>query len=380
MAKNYFWSGKSIDRANQWLKAIEESENLGVLINHGQIDQIHALLSQKPPIDAASKAKTDTLITDVILHFIKSLQQGSTRFDHDQISINRDSLYISQLLKPGFMNSVSTSISSLDCKDHDYTIYKKFLKDSLTITDTVKRAIIIVAMNYRRYLSLNHTSEFVLINIPEAEAWYFKNNALALKMRTVVGKKTTQTPTIASYIPSITTFPYWNVPRDIAIKEILPKIQKNENYLEQNNFDVVDANSTVVDDDGLNWNDFNEKDFPYYFRQATGSDNALGVVKFNLENPFSIFLHGTSNQKTFANEYRFLSHGCIRLENPFDLANALLRGKLDIEELKEGKKDQVQSVKPLPDKIPTFIIYMPVRIDGKTVTFLNDVYGLIKER
>ena len=375
--KNWF-SGKSLKRANQWLVALESADSLDIIVNKEEISSIRKVLSSKTTIDAITKAKTDTLLTDLVLHFLKNLHQGNSRFDYDEISVNRDSVYILQLLKPRFLSSVSKIISELDCKDHDYKVYRKFLRDSISTMDSLKRKTILCAMNYRRFLSINYQSEFILVNIPQTEAEYFKNGKLAIKMRTVVGKKTKQTPTIASYIASITTFPDWNVPYQIAVDEILPKVQKNENYLEQNNYEVVDANGNYVDDSELNWNDFNTKNFTYFFRQSSGSENALGVVKFDLQDPFSIFLHGTSNQKTFSKDFRFLSHGCIRLEKPFDLADSLFRGKLDIKELESGKTDKKPRIITLHDKIPTFIIYMPIKIEGERVAFLKDEYGLMK--
>jgi len=376
--KNWFYC-KGLGRAKQWLDEIESSAGrLGIIVPHEQISEIRAVLLSKIKIDDSVKVKTDTLITNVVLHFIKDLEQGSSSFNYDGISVNHDSLYISQLRRPRFLTSVSAVISSLDCKDHDYKVYKKFLKDSVSIADSLKCKTIICAMNYRRFISTNCQSEFILVNIPQTEAVYFRNGKCAIQMRIVVGKKTKQTPTIASYITSITTFPNWNVPHQIAVDEILPKVQKNENYLEQNNYEVVDANGNEIDDSELNWNDINANNFTFFFRQSSGSENALGVVKFNLQDPFSIFLHGTSNQKTFSRDFRFLSHGCVRLEKPFELADSLLEGKLDIEDLKTGKTEKEPEVLLLHNKLQTYIIYSPVRIDGERVTFLKDEYGLIK--
>lgn len=373
-------SGIGLNGAYQWLAAIESADSFGIMVNKEQLSRIRSAVLSKTPIDPIAKAKTDTLLTDVVLHFLKNLQQGSSRFDDDEISVNHDSLYISQLLsfKPISLNSVSNLIAMLDCKDHDYILYKKFMNDSIAAADSIKHKTIVLAMNYRRFLCMNNQSEYILINIPEAEAKYYKNNMLAIHMRAVVGKKSKQTPTIASYIPSITTFPYWNVPYKIAVDEILPKVQKNENYLEQNSYEVVDAKGNEVDESELNWNHFNTKNFPYYFRQSSGSDNSLGVVKFDLQDTFSIFLHGTSNQGAFSRDYRFLSHGCIRMEKPLELADSLLRGKLDIKALEAGTPDTKPTIIKLQDKIRTYIMYMPVKIDSESVTFLKDEYGLIK--
>lgn len=375
----WFTSRKDIKRANEWLKVIESADNSGFVPDKLQTEQIHAALSQNfKKMDNFLKEKTDRQITGLILNFLKYLQQANIHFEYDEVNVPRDSVYFFQLIFSGTKGPVSKIVSAFDCKDPDYLVLKKFMHDSISDKNSVKYKTVLLAMNYRKYLSVNHHPEYILVNIPEAEAVYYKNSLPVIKMRTVPGRKTNQTPTIASYITSIVTFPHWNVPYDIAVKEILPKIQKDENYLEQHNFDVVDAKGNVMSDSVLNWKSYTEKNFPYFFRQSTGSDNSLGVLKFYLQNPFSIFLHATSNPGAFAKDYRFLSHGCIRLEKPFELADALLRGRIDIEELKSGKKDTESTIIKLPVKVPVFIIYMPVTVAGNKVTFLPDVYGLIK--
>lgn len=373
----WFSSGKNIKRAIEWLTVINSSDNLGIVPNKLQIDELRTALYNNNMIDSI-KENIDKQITGMVLNYIKYLQQGNIYFEYDEVSVFRDTVYIYQLLNFENKELVSKIVSRLDCKDSDYVVLKKYLKDSITMEDTLKYKIVLLAMNYRRYLTMNHQSEYIIVNIPTAEAEYYRNDSLRIKMRTVMGKKINTTNIFASYITNIQTFPFWNVPRSIAVKEIIPKVQKNADYLEKNNFDVLDTNGNVMEDYELHWEDYSEKYFPYYFRQSTGADNALGVIKFDLKNPSSIFLHATSNPVVFSKEYRFLSHGCIRLEKPFELADALLRGKIDIEELKKGKNNTLSDTIKLPHKVPTFIIYMPVTVVGKKVTFFQDVYGLIK--
>lgn len=377
---NLFWfsSGKDIRRANEWLNTIEPANGFGLVYNKLQIDQVRAVLSVRSRTDIAANEKTDQQITGIVLSFIKDLQEGVVHFEYDEVSVPRDSDYIYQLRNSKTKGSVSKIVSQLDCKDRDYLVLKKYLKDSITDKDTLKFKTVAMAMNYRRYLTINHQPEYILVNIPTAEAEYYRNGKLELKMRTVAGKKKNQTPTIASYITSIVAFPAWNVPHTIAVTEILPKVQKDERYLEQHNFDVVDAKGNVLDDSELDWAGYSKKNFPYFFRQSTGADNSLGVIKFDLNNPFSIFLHATSWQGAFEKDFRFLSHGCIRLEKPFELADALLRGKIDIQELKKGKKNTESDILTLPVKIPVYIFYVPLSVAGNDITFLPDVYGLIK--
>ena len=373
----WFSSDKNRNRATEWLTMIESADNLGIVSDKYESNQIHVALLSNNTLDNINKEQRDQQITGMVLKFLKNLQEGNIRFDYDEVNVSRDSVYIQQLLnsKPG--ETVSQMVARLDCKDRDYIVLKQYLKDSITSKDTMKFKKVIVAMNYRRYFSANHPTEYIVANILATEASYYRNDFLKLKMRTVVGRKKNPTPLIASYITNIVTFPHWNVPHSIAVKEILPKVQKNENYLEQNSYDVVNGRGKVIDDSNLKWKDYTEKNFPYFFRQATGPRNALGVLKFNLENPFSIFLHSTGQQSAFSRNDRFLSHGCIRLAKPLELAKELLPDKIDIKELKSGKKNTKSKILDLPHKIPVFIIYMPVTVNGRKIAFLKDVYDLI---
>ena len=355
----WFSSDENVKRATEWLMMIETSGHLGIVSDQIQSDQIRVALLSNNSLDNIYKEQRDRQITGLVLNFIKVLQEGNIKFDYDAVSLLRDTIYINQLRNSKPHESVSEMVSRLDCKDHEYAVLKNFLNDSIKTMDTLKYKKIALAMNYRRYFTVNHPPERIVVNIPETEVYYYQNDFLKVKMRAVVGKKMTPTPTIASYVTNIVTFPRWNVPHSIAVEEILPKVHMKENYLEQNNYDVVDAKGHVIDESLLNWKAYNEKNFPYYFRQAKGSRNALGIIKFDLQNPFSIFLHATSWQGAFAKDYRFLSHGCIRLEKPFVLADRLLSSENNIKKLKTSRKNREPKTIILTHKVPVFIVYSP---------------------
>ncbi len=377
---NQFWfsSNKNIKRANEWLDVLDSAHNFGLVSDKIQIEQARMALEANNKKDTALLEATDQQITGLVLNFMKEIQEGIVHFDFDEVHIPRDSVYASQLLNSKHSESVTDMITRLECKDPAYVIYKKFLNDSITSDNTTKYKKIVLAMNYRRYLSLNSHSEYVIANIPATEVEYYRNDTTSLKMRSVAGKKKNPTPTIASYITDIVSFPFWHVPSSIASKELLPKVQMDETYLERKNFEVVDAKGNIVDDYDLNWEDYTEKNFPYFFRESTGPNNSLGVLKFNLKNPYSIYLHDTNSKWAFEKDYRFLSHGCIRLEKPVELAQLLAGVKIDTAALKSGKQDTESQIIKLDKKIPVFIIYMPVQLVGQQVTFLPDVYGLVK--
>ena len=375
----WFSSRKDTKRATEWLVEIENEKESGLVSRKLMTGEIRTAMLGKNIRNKILKANTDRQITSLILSFLKELQEVNVHFDYDGVSQPQpDSVYIYQLMNSKNKGSVSKIVSELDCQDHDYQFLKKFLKDSIKDKNSLKYKSVVLSMNYLKYLALNHHQEYIVANIPETEVRYYRDNQLKLKMKTVAGKKKNPTPTIASYITDIITFPFWNVPYSIASKELLPKVQKDESYLERNNFEVVDGKGNVVDDSDLDWVSYTETNFPYFFRESTGPNNSLGVLKFNLGNPFSIYLHDTNSKGAFAKEFRFLSHGCIRLEKPIELADLLTRGKVNVWELKTGEKDTESKTIRLDQKVPVFIVYMPVIVEGQKVTFLNDVYGLVQ--
>lgn len=372
-------SAKGIKKAAEWLDAIESAHYSGFKPDKSVLVQIRTSLENPNDLDKANQDQVNKKITDLILNFLKVLQVGNVHFDFDEVRVPRDSVYLTQLQSFKMRQSVQDIMVSLESKDREYLTFKRYLLDSITPADSLKYKSLMLSMNFHKYLIYNKTQEYIIVNIAAAEARYIRKGLPDMTMRTVVGTKKRQTPLISSYLTSIVTFPFWNVPFEIAAKELIPKVQKNENYLEQNNFEIVDAKGNLIEDSDLNWKDYNEKNFPYFFRQATGAGNSLGVLKFNLGNPFSIFLHSTSSPSSFAKDYRFLSHGCIRLEKPLELADGLLRGNIDLVELKGGKKNTESHTLKLPEKIPVFIIYMPAIVVGDRVKYLPDVYGLLKK-
>jgi murein L,D-transpeptidase YcbB/YkuD len=375
----WYASRKDTKRATEWITAIEAAKESGLVSRELMTSKIRTAMLGKNIRSKVAKEITDKQITGLVLNFIKELQEVNVHFDYDEVRFLRsDSIYIHQLLNSKNKGPVSKLVLELDCQDHDYQILRKFLKDSISDKNTLKYKSVVLSMNYLKYLSLNHHPEYIVANIPETEVRYYQNGKLKLKMKSVVGKKKNPTPTIASYITNIVTFPFWNVPFSIASKELLPKVQKDESYLEKNNFEVVDAKGNLIDDSDLKWDSYTEKNFPYFFRESTGPNNSLGVLKFNLGNPFSIYLHDTNSKGAFAKESRFLSHGCVRLEKPIELADLLTRGKVNVWELKTGQKDTESKTIRLDEKVPVFIVYMPVIVDGEKVTFLKDEYGLIR--
>lgn len=216
----------------------------------------------------------------------------------------------------------------------------------------------------------------VAVNLPAAHLELVRNGEITLAMRVVVGDVRHQTPTMQTTMTSVVLNPTWTVPPSIATREILPKLRKDGQYLVNNNMQILDAfpeNTPESQGLGVDWNKYGK--FPWRIRQAPGPDNALGQVKFNLSNDDDIYLHDTPKRQYFGRIFRALSHGCVRLERPVALAQALVPAdyvdKVD-DLIAETNTKTLRLERPLT----VYLMYMTAwaEEDG-TIQFRDDLYG-----
>ena len=196
----------------------------------------------------------------------------------------------------------------------------------------------------------------VEVNLPAATAVLFRDGFPYMSMNVVVGAPKHETPELSSIIDSIVLNPPWNIPRSIIMNEIKPHIRRDPKYLKKNR---------------MYW----MKD---QLIQEPGPWNALGRVKFDFPNPYSVYLHDTPSRQLFTDPERAASHGCVRLERPVDLAVELLRGNSDwSREAVEAavENGRTQRIK-LQDPMPVVLSYQTAFADADgTVHFRTDVYG-----
>ena len=168
--------------------------------------------------------------------------------------------------------------------------------------------------------------------------------------------------------------PTWTVPYSIATKEMLPKIKRDPDYFDKRDFEVRDGSGATIDPATVDWSKVTRRNFRYTFVQPGGPNNALGRVKFIFPNRYAVYLHDTPSKALFAKSERAFSHGCIRVENPFSLAEVLLGdqgwNRTRMEALTATKT--VHLSKPLA----VLLLYWTADVgqDG-ALRFLNDIYG-----
>jgi murein L,D-transpeptidase YcbB/YkuD len=237
-----------------------------------------------------------------------------------------------------------------------------------------------IEMNMERWRleTKQFPKRYVIVNIPQFEMKVFDDDTLYMESRVVVGLPEKPTPLLESKIQYIMLYPYWNVPYSIASKEILPVLKRDTSYLRKKNFDVVDWHGELVDPKTINWKRYTEKYLPYRFRQREGEDNSLGIMKFNFNNKYGVYLHDTNSKRYFKRDVRALSHGCMRLENYMDLARYLIRldsVKYPFDSLEADIAKQEQKQVNLKKPIPIFTKYYSAFVDeDEGLMLFMDIY------
>jgi len=215
----------------------------------------------------------------------------------------------------------------------------------------------------------------VTVNIPEFRLWIMNKDQVHYTTRVVVGTPKNQTAVFNDEIEHIVVNPYWNVPSSIATNEIKPHLIANPGYLASQNMEML-SGGKVINASAVDWTQTNINRF--HIRQKPGPGNALGRVKFLFPNQHDIYLHDTPSKSLFSRSFRAYSHGCVRVENPMDFADALLQLEptLTAETLTAAFGDTERWFN-LKNKVPVHISYFTLRVDADgTIRSYGDVYGM----
>jgi L,D-transpeptidase YcbB len=218
----------------------------------------------------------------------------------------------------------------------------------------------------------------VHVNIPEFRLVIMDGERLHYTTRVVVGTPRNQTPVFNDEIEYIVVNPYWNVPASIAVNEIAPRLMNNPGYLAGQNMELL-YGGRVVNAAAVDWSTTSIRNFS--IRQRPGAGNALGQIKFLFPNQHDVYLHDTPSKSLFQRSFRAYSHGCIRVQNPMEFADALLAREPGLTRASLEKQfGPREAWNTLKTHIPVHITYFTLRVDedGHIRSF-GDVYGHNKQ-
>ncbi|MGZ3294713.1 MAG: L,D-transpeptidase family protein [Xanthobacteraceae bacterium] len=225
-------------------------------------------------------------------------------------------------------------------------------------------------------MNFSFGQRYVVVNLPATFAEAVENDHVVRRYRVIVGKTEKPSPTLTAEITSVNLNPTWTVPSSIAKTEISAHMRKDPGYLARMHMEVLDGHDTPIDPHAVDWSGTHTPNFTV--RQQNGAWNALGAVKIDMPNPYSVYMHDTNQRNLFSDDYRFDSHGCSRVDNVRDLAAWLLqeempqwnRAAIDAA-IATGQREDIR----LPKKVPVAWIYLTGWMTrDQTIQFRNDIY------
>ncbi len=251
------------------------------------------------------------------------------------------------------------------------------LVDKLNNTDLEKFKRIAVTLDRYKQLPDSLPETYVWVNLPAYSLRVINADTVVFSSKVIVGGPVTRSPQLTSEISNFITMPQWTVPYSIIFKEMLPKIQKNVEFLAEQNLMVVNDEDSVIDPTTINWYKLNREHFPYQLKQRQGDDNSLGVIKFNFRNKYSVYIHDTNVRWMFGKSYRAISHGCVRVKEWEKLANYLVRNdtlRIPADTIKayiaRGEKHMFSGF----HKLPLYIRYFTCEGKDGKIRFYEDIY------
>lgn len=241
-----------------------------------------------------------------------------------------------------------------------------------------------ILLNLERFRTLDRAmgERYLYVNIAAMELTLVEHGQVTFFNRVIVGRKDRPTPLLQSVIRRIDFNPTWVVPSKIARIDLLGHEHQDPRFLRDHDIRVYDgwgADAHEIDPDSIDWSQYSANNMPFVFRQDPGTENALGPVKFDFANDYAVYVHGTPVKSLFALSSRALSSGCIRMQEPVELAAYLLRN--DPNWPRSRIDDVVRKATtisaPLKEPLPIMLTYQTAWVDGAgVVNFRADIYDL----
>ncbi|MBP3943217.1 L,D-transpeptidase family protein [Sphingobacteriaceae bacterium WQ 2009] len=378
-----------MDTLCYFLSQAESHGMRGTYFHQVELQQALKELRTKKYTDVAEAYKTlatlEIRANDAFVAYINMLQYGA---------INPKNLYgryFEKVIRGDFKRSEAAALRTdwaffLDSIQPEIKAYKSFQEALAGPLSTAKREQIYLSMERLRWKGVDFPQEYIMVNIPEQQLRIVKEQEVQLMMRVCIGETdyapfskkgvNHETPILSGLIDRMQVNPVWNIPQSIVKKELLDKLIENPSYLENRNMVAYNKKGQLVDPQTVDWSADSVKS--YSFKQNPGADNSLGNIKFIFKNPYAIYLHDTPSKAAFGAANRAVSHGCVRVEKPVDLAAYLVKDTVEAQKIKEEMLSDNTTSRWVKMKkgIPVFMTYYTTWFDPKgKITQYPDIYG-----
>jgi len=236
---------------------------------------------------------------------------------------------------------------------------------------------IIANLERWRWLPRTLGETHIWVNSPDYHVNVVREGQVIHRTRAVMGRPETQTPVFSDAMSFIVFNPAWHVPHSIVRRSMLGSAVRNSGYFDRRGIQVMQG-GRVIDASTINWASANIG--RYSFRQPPGNANALGRMKFMFPNRHAVYLHDTPSRSYFAHTNRALSNGCVRVQNPEELAELLLGIALPGDAWSVARMRGIygsgERTVRFRQAIPIHLVYFTMTVDatGRLVE-LPDVYG-----
>ena len=375
------------------LSYFERSEEHGIRTSYfhtAAIKETLFSLRRLKPKDVAEAypllAKLDLLGSDGLVAYVSSMKYGVInpkrlygRYFVPQKRMNYDKVvHLLDSIKMG------PALAAIQPKNQYYVKFQGLLENE--DLNSIQRSQVLMVLEKLRWMGESFPARYVFVNIPEQRLHIMEEGKTSQLMNVCVGAtdnpayskkgENHETPVMQGMLDAMQVNPVWHIPSSIVKKELLASVRNNPNYLASRNM-VAYYKGKQVDPATVNWNaDSVEK---FRFKQNPGSDNSLGNVKFLFDNPYSIYLHDTPAKHMFGQTNRAVSHGCVRVEKPVELASYLVNNEKQAEKIeKEITTDSISKSRwvTLKRQMPVYLTYYTTWLDdgGKLVSY-PDIYG-----
>lgn len=249
---------------------------------------------------------------------------------------------------------------------------------ALNIGPAERLKAVTVAIERERWANIPRGDRHIWVNLADYTAKIVDDGKVSFETRAVIGSTASdkRTPEFSHKMTYLEVNPDWTVPSGIIRRDYLPRLQANPNAL--GHLKVVDSRGREVPRSAINFAAYSARNFPFSLKQPPGPSNALGRVKFMFPNPWAIYLHDTPDKHLFARDTRAFSAGCVRLNDPFDFAYALLARQSDDPQglfqgvLKSGKQTRIS----LKEPVDIHLDYRTAFSDARgRMQYRRDIYG-----